>query len=133
MVLKAQQEPHCSWFFTGVTAPFDTQSTLLGAVALAYLKGLPCSLSLHSHSAESRAARSRTQPLPSPSLAGQAPELAARGRLQSQPRGPELLGAEVCELVDAHRPAVPSSVVGLDGLDILLEGLHLAGIHLHGS
>ena len=46
VVLKAQHEPHCSWFLTGVTAPLATQSTLAGTVALEYLKGLLSSLSL---------------------------------------------------------------------------------------
>ena len=27
VVEKAQHEPHCPWFFTGVTAPLATQST----------------------------------------------------------------------------------------------------------
>merc|ERR1719454_2216192 len=27
VVENAQHEPHCAWFFTGVTAPFFTQST----------------------------------------------------------------------------------------------------------
>ena len=49
MVLKAQQEPQLPWFFTGVTAPLATQSTLLGTVAFAYLNGLPAGLSLQRH------------------------------------------------------------------------------------
>jgi len=32
VVEKAQHEPHRPWFFTGVTAPFATQSTAVGAV-----------------------------------------------------------------------------------------------------
>ena len=28
---NAQHDPHCIWFFTGVTYPFSRQSTLLGA------------------------------------------------------------------------------------------------------
>ena len=33
VVEKAQHEPHCAWFFTGVTAPLVTQSTASSVAA----------------------------------------------------------------------------------------------------
>lgn len=34
MVEKDQQDPHCPWFLTAVTAPLETQSTEAGKVAV---------------------------------------------------------------------------------------------------
>merc|ERR1719223_1966468 len=36
VVENDQQEPHCPWFFTGVTAPFETQSTESASGAPSY-------------------------------------------------------------------------------------------------
>ncbi|CAN7982259.1 unnamed protein product, partial [Ixodes pacificus] len=44
--LKAQQDPHCPWFLTGVTAPLVLQSTVLGRLKSSMFSG---SSSSHGH------------------------------------------------------------------------------------